>query len=53
VTSAVGVINLFWLLPLALCVTRLGLDGALGLIIAYIPLVVLAIRFKAGTLEAN
>lgn len=53
VTSAVGVINLFWLLPLALCVTRLGLDGALGLIIAYIPLVVLAVRFKAGTLEAN
>jgi Fuc2NAc and GlcNAc transferase len=51
VTSAVGVINLCWLLPLALCVTRFGLDGALGLIIAYTPLVILAIRFKAGTLE--
>lgn len=53
VTSAVGAINLFWLLPLALCVTRFGLDGALGLIIAYIPLVILAIRFRAGTLEAS
>lgn len=53
VTSAVGVINLFWLLPVALCVALFGLDGALGLIIAYIPLVILAIRFKAGTLEAN
>ncbi|SEQ93048.1 Fuc2NAc and GlcNAc transferase [Pseudomonas sp. NFACC02] len=53
VTSAVGVINLCWLLPLALCVTRFGLDGALGLIIAYVPLVILAIRFKAGTLEHN
>jgi Fuc2NAc and GlcNAc transferase len=53
VTSAVGVINLVWLLPIALCVTLFGLDGALGLIIAYIPLVILAIRFKAGTLEAN
>jgi Fuc2NAc and GlcNAc transferase len=38
---------------MALCVTQFGMDGALGLIIAYIPLVILAIRFKAGTLEAN
>lgn len=53
VTSAVGVINLFWLLPLALCVTLFGLDGASGLVIAYIPLVILAIRFNAGTLEAS
>jgi len=53
VTSAVGVINLFWLLPMALCVTQFGLDGALGLIIAYVPLVILTIRFKAGMLEAN
>lgn len=51
VTSAVGVINLFWLLPVALCVTQLGVDGALALIVAYIPLVILAIRFKAGELE--
>lgn len=51
VTSAVGVINFCWLLPVALCVTLTGLDGALGVLIAYIPLVVLAIRFHAGELE--
>lgn len=51
VTVAVGVINLFWLLPIAFCVTRLGLDGALGVLLAYIPLVALAIKFHAGDLE--
>lgn len=51
VTSAVGVINLCWLLPVALCVTRFGLDGAIGVVIAYVPLVLLAIRFNAGQLE--
>ncbi len=53
VTSAVGVINLFWLLPVALCVTQLGVDGALGVVVAYIPLVVLALRFQAGELERS
>jgi Fuc2NAc and GlcNAc transferase len=53
VTSAVGVINLCWLLPVALCVARFGLDGALGVIIAYIPLLVLAFAFKAGALERS
>lgn len=53
VTTAVGVINLFWLLPIALWVGLGGLDGALGLLIAYIPLIVLAISFKAGQPEPN
>lgn len=53
VTSAVGVINLCWLLPVAVCVTRFGLDGALGVIIAYAPLLALAILFKAGALEKS
>ncbi|MCF7534821.1 MraY family glycosyltransferase [Pseudomonas petrae] len=53
VTSAVGVINLCWLLPVAVCVTRFGLDGALGVIIAYAPLLALAVIFKAGTLEKS
>ncbi|WP_406821279.1 MraY family glycosyltransferase [Pseudomonas sp. KnCO4] len=51
VTVAVGVLNLFWLLPIALCVMLLGMDGALGVVIAYAPLVVLAVRYRAGALE--
>ncbi|MFJ3367866.1 glycosyltransferase family 4 protein [Pseudomonas sp. NPDC086251] len=51
VTLAVGVINLFWLLPIAVGVTRFGLDGALGVIVAYVPLIALAIKFRAGDLE--
>jgi Fuc2NAc and GlcNAc transferase len=53
VTSAVGVINLVWLLPLALCVTQLGLNGVIGVVVAYVPLVVLAFGFRAGELERN
>jgi Fuc2NAc and GlcNAc transferase len=53
VTSAVGVINLCWLLPVAVCVTRFKLDGALGVIIAYAPLLALAVLFKAGALEKS
>lgn len=51
VTIAVGVINLFWLLPVAVCVTHFGLDGALGVILAYAPLIALAVKFRAGDLE--
>jgi Fuc2NAc and GlcNAc transferase len=53
VTSAVGVINLFWLLPVAIAVTHFGVDGATGLIVAYVPLVILAIGFRAGQLERS
>lgn len=53
VTLTVGAINLFWLLPVAYCVACLGLDGALGLIVAYIPLVILAVKFHAGQLESS
>lgn len=51
VTTAVALINVFWLLPIALCVTIFGLDGALGVVIAYIPLLVIAVRYKAGKVE--
>lgn len=50
VTMAVTVINLFWLLPVALCV-GLGFNGVLGVLVAYFPLVLLAIKFRAGELE--
>ncbi|MGF6667106.1 MraY family glycosyltransferase [Pseudomonas monsensis] len=51
VTIGVGMINLFWLLPIAVCVTRFGLDGASGVILAYVPLIFLAIKFRAGNEE--
>ncbi|MFH1021509.1 MAG: glycosyltransferase family 4 protein [Pseudomonadota bacterium] len=51
VTIAVGLINLLWLLPLALLVTRGSLPGLAGLLIAYTPLVWGAFRYKAGAKE--
>ncbi|WP_339444600.1 glycosyltransferase family 4 protein [Pseudomonas hunanensis] len=51
VTLAVAVLNLCWLLPIAFCVAQLGLDGAVGVVLAYIPLVLLAVRFRAGEIE--
>lgn len=51
VSAAVGAINLLWLLPIALGVTQFGLNSSLGVILAYAPLVLLAIKFRAGELE--
>ena len=51
VTLAVLAINLFWLLPMAVVVTLGWLDGLLGLVLAYAPLVLLALRFHAGQAE--
>ncbi|WP_073267822.1 MraY family glycosyltransferase [Phytopseudomonas punonensis] len=51
VTLVVGAINLFWLLPIALVVGFGILDGTIGLLVAYLPLVWLAAKFNAGALE--
>ncbi|WP_407363170.1 glycosyltransferase family 4 protein [Pseudomonas luteola] len=51
VTLAVFLINIFWLIPNALVVGLGYIDGVLGLVLAYIPLVVLATKFRAGELE--
>lgn len=51
VTIGVAAINFFWLLPIALCVMLYDLDGAAALLIAYTPLVGLAIAYKAGAVE--
>nr|WP_298113655.1 glycosyltransferase family 4 protein [uncultured Pseudomonas sp.] len=51
VTLIVGAINLLWLLPIALWVGAGELDGLLGVGIAYVPLIWLAVKFKAGALE--
>lgn len=53
VTLAVAALNLLWLLPIALWVALGGLDGLLGLMIAYSPLIGLAMKFKAGELESR
>ena len=52
VTMAVAALNLVWLLPLAMLVAVGWLDGLLGVLVAYAPLVVLAWRFDAGRAEA-
>ncbi|WP_411960597.1 MraY family glycosyltransferase [Pseudomonas mandelii] len=51
VILTVAAINTCWLLPIALSVVLLGLDGVLGLILAYVPLIILAVKFHAGELE--
>lgn len=49
VTVATGLITLCWLLPIAILVVRGTIDGALGLVGAYIPLLLLVLWLKAGT----
>lgn len=51
VTLAVLAINVVWLLPIAMGVGLRYLDGIWGVLLAYIPLVALAVRYKAGQLE--
>ncbi|PTQ68450.1 glycosyltransferase family 4 protein [Pseudomonas sp. GV071] len=51
VTLAVLVINICWLLPIALWVGAGGLDGLLGFVLACVPLVFLANRYDAGKQE--
>jgi len=53
VTLFVAAVNLFWLLPISVCVAYFGLAGALGLVIAYLPLIVMAVKFQAGALEGT
>ncbi|CRM06150.1 MULTISPECIES: MraY family glycosyltransferase [Pseudomonas] len=51
VTMAVAAINVLWLLPIAAGVVLSGWDGTWALVVAYLPLVALAIKFHAGELE--
>jgi Fuc2NAc and GlcNAc transferase len=48
VTLTVGAINVVWLFPIALAVAVGWIDGLVGLIVAYSPLIALAFRYKAG-----
>ncbi|MEW9679315.1 glycosyltransferase family 4 protein [Pseudomonas sp. TE50-2] len=51
VAIAVMLINLCWLLPVAVSVVLLQLDGFVALLIAYTPLVALAVACNAGGVE--
>lgn len=53
VTLAAAAIDLFWLLPIASWVGVGGLDGVLGVALAYVPLIMLALKFHAGEPEAG
>ena len=51
VTLAVLLINVFWLLPLALLVAAGRMDGAFATCLAYAPLVFVVLKFDAGKAE--
>ncbi|MDD3651790.1 glycosyltransferase family 4 protein [Immundisolibacter sp.] len=51
VTLAVAAIDLGWLLPIAAWVATGGLDGGVGLLVAYAPLLALAVWLRAGQPE--
>ncbi len=52
VSLTVAVINIAWLLPLALFVGLKQLNAGFGLLLAYVPLISLAIVFRAGQSES-
>ncbi|TWR92316.1 glycosyltransferase family 4 protein [Pseudomonas saxonica] len=51
ITIAVAAINIFWLLPIAMAVCFLSLDGLVAVVIAYFPLIALALKYRAGQQE--
>lgn len=51
VTLAVAALNLFWLIPIAVWVGVGGGDGVLGLLLAYLPLIWIVVKYRAGTQE--
>ena len=53
ISIAVGSINVFWLIPVASFVALGWLDGLFGLVLAYIPLIWLAIHFKSGAARSQ
>jgi Fuc2NAc and GlcNAc transferase len=53
VTLGVGLINVLWLLPVATLVIVGRIDGTMGVLVAYLPLLILAIKFRAGQLETS
>jgi Fuc2NAc and GlcNAc transferase len=52
VTLAVLIINIIWLIPMALLVGAGYLSGVVGMVVAYVPLICLALRYEAGGPES-
>lgn len=50
IVLVIALINLSWLLPIA-CWVVLGGEGLVGILLAYVLLVGLALRFKAGVAD--
>jgi Fuc2NAc and GlcNAc transferase len=48
VTLATAAINVLWLFPIALWVGTGALDGGLGVLLGYAPLILVALRLGAG-----
>ncbi|WDH33710.1 MraY family glycosyltransferase [Pseudomonas chlororaphis] len=53
VSLAVGLINILWLFPLAYLVIVGFLEGFIALLVAYVPLVFVAIKYNAGGVEVR
>lgn len=53
ITLTVLALNVLWLLPIALWVGLGHMDGLLGLVLAYLPLLGLAVRYRAGEREQH
>ncbi|MBV4493364.1 MraY family glycosyltransferase [Pseudomonas oryzicola] len=51
VSLSVAAINLLWLLPIAAAVVIMKVDGVLGTLVAYAPLTLLAVKYRAGERE--
>lgn len=52
VTLGVAGLNVCWLYPVAWCVATGRLDGGVGVILAYLPLILLALKFRGGQAES-
>ena len=53
VTLSVGFLNIFWLLPVAMTVLLGWMNGIVGVVVAYVPLVAISIFFKSGDREVQ
>ncbi|MGE7962606.1 MraY family glycosyltransferase [Pseudomonas sp. NPDC089918] len=51
VTLGVMAINVFWLLPISLAVGSSMLSELVGVLLAFVPLILLALKFEAGAEE--
>ncbi len=49
ISIGIGLINIFWLFPIALLVAHETIDGFSGVLIAYVPLVIASIVLGTGT----